>query len=78
MVGRVLPSLKVRNITFLLAPSHSSLLADDTLVVQIDFVSDDDEGEVVWIARSSLRFTVSKKRKEEQYDELTVINVVHE
>jgi hypothetical protein len=48
------PSLEVRNVTLLLAPSHSSLLADNTLVVQIDFVAYNHEGEVVRIAGSSL------------------------
>jgi hypothetical protein len=47
-------SLEVRNVTLLLAPSHSSLLADNTLVVQIDFVAYNHEGEVVRIAGSSL------------------------
>lgn len=48
------PSLEVGNVTLLLAPSHSSLLADNALVVQIDFVADNHEGEVVGIARSGL------------------------
>ncbi len=54
VIVRALPSLEVRNVTLLLAPSHSSLLADNTLVVQIDLVADNDEREVVRIARSSL------------------------
>jgi hypothetical protein len=47
-------SLKERNVALGLAPSHGTLVGDDTLVLEIDLVTENNEWEVLRIAGTGL------------------------